>query len=244
MQRADKPLSCVYPPGYGSMAIHSSRTAVSLSRGSDQVLQTCAERIVNVIIGKAAVRFRDGKPPRMIQIFIEEAHRLLDRDKFNKVTEQNDPYVKLARESAKYKIGLIYATQEVSAVDGSILSNTANWVCAYMNNASEVALVAKYYDFEQLAAQIITADDPGFIRLRTASSPYTLPVQIRKFDLAMINSFRAELGQPPVQASTDFAPGEAGSDDLSDVEDPDIQYSASHAPTLDFDGWPDAEVDH
>jgi hypothetical protein len=195
---------------------------VDLSRGSEQVLQTCAERVVTEILARASAQFREGKPPRPMQVFLEEAHRLLDRDKFTKATSSNDPYVRLAKESAKYKIGMIYATQEVSSVDEMILSNTANWVCAYMNNASEMKKLANYYDFADFAEQILTADDRGFVRLRTDSSPYTLPVQVAKFDLGMVNGIRAECGLPPTAASTDFAP-EAGvdADNYEDCPDPD-----------------------
>src|SRR6185437_9248623 len=90
---------------------------VDLSRGNELVLQTCSERVVNHILARASGRFREGKPPRPMQIFIEEAHRLLHRDKFNRTAGENDPYVRLAKESAKFKIGMIYATQEVSSVD-------------------------------------------------------------------------------------------------------------------------------
>lgn len=204
---------------------------VDLSRGSEQVLQTCAERVVREIMTRASQRFREGKPPRPMQIFLEEAHRLLHRDKFNKATESEDPYVLLAKESAKYKIGMIYATQEVSSVDEMILSNTANWVCAYMNNAAEAAKLAKYYDFADFTDQILTADDRGFVRLRTDSSPYTLPVQIAKFDLEMVNSIREACGLEPVERSTDFVPEVADmADDFEDCPDPDEVFTRKNPP--------------
>jgi hypothetical protein len=204
---------------------------VDLARGSEQVLQTCAERVVRVILAHASERFRDGKAARPMQVFLEEAHRLLHRDKFNKAAESNDPYIRLAKESAKYKIGMIYATQEVSSVDEMILSNTANWVCAYMNNSAEARKLANYYDFDYFSDQILTADDRGFVRLRTDSSPYTLPVQVTKFDLAMINSIRRECGLGPVERSTDFAPELTDTgDSLDDCPDPDEIFAKMRWP--------------
>jgi hypothetical protein len=197
---------------------------VDLSRGSDQVLQTCAERAVNVILRHASERFRDGKPPRLMQIFLEEAHRLLNRDKFNKAAESKDPWVRLAKESAKYKIGMVYATQEVSNVEENILTNTANWVCAYMNNAGEAKKLANYYDFAYFSDQILTADDRGFVRLRTVSSPYTLPIQVTRFNLSMVNSVRAQCGLGPVPPSTDFPPETTVDDALDDCPDPDETF--------------------
>lgn len=200
---------------------------VDLSRGSDVVLQTCSERVVRHILHRASMRFRDGRPPRPMQIFIEEAHRLLHRDKFNKAAGDIDPYVRLAKESAKYKIGMIYATQEVSAVDESILSNTANWIAAYMNNQREAKRLAAYYDFDRFTSQILSADDRGFIRLRTDSAAYTLPVQVRKFDLDMVNQARRAAGLGPTEG-LELEPlqdGQALDDD--DLVDTDAAFRES-----------------
>jgi hypothetical protein len=197
---------------------------VDLSRGNEHVLQTCSERVVNHILARASTRFRAGRPPRPMQIFIEEAHRLLHRDKFNKVTGENDPYVRLAKESAKFKIGMIYATQEVSSVDDSILSNTANWIAAYMNNANEAKRLAAYYDFDRFTAQILAADDRGFIRIRTDSAAYTMPVQVRKFDLEMVNEARDAVGLARV-GGLEIGGPELPTDDDDDLIDTDSVFA-------------------
>ncbi len=201
---------------------------VDLSRGNELVLQTCSERVVNHILARASSRFRDGKPPRPMQIFIEEAHRLLHRDKFNQAAGDKDPYVRLAKESAKYKIGMIYATQEVSAVDDSILSNTANWIAAYMNNQNEARRLAAYYDFDRFSDQILSADDRGFIRLRTDSAAYTMPVQVRKFDLEMVNQARVTAGLAPTTGLT-VEPQLAADEDDEDLVDTDAAFAAAAA---------------
>lgn len=201
---------------------------VDLSRGSEVVLQTCSERVVKHILHRASERFRDGKSARPMQIFIEEAHRLLHRDKFNKAAGDVDPYVRLAKESAKYRIGMIYATQEVSSVDESILSNTANWIAAYMNNEREAKRLASYYDFNRFTAQILAADDRGFIRLRTDSAAYTLPVQVRKFDLEMVNEARGTAGLEPTGGlQLEPVQGEQALDDDDDLVDTDAAFGQS-----------------
>jgi hypothetical protein len=194
---------------------------VDLSAGNERVLQTCSERVVNHILARASERFRSDKSPRPMQVFVEEAHRLLHRDKFNKAAGENDPYVRLAKESAKYKIGMIYATQEVSSVDESILSNTANWIAAYMNNANEVRRLAAYYDFDHFTDQILSADDRGFVRLRTDSAAYTLPVQVRKFDIDMVNEARAAAGLDSVSglAGAEAPIAEVDDEDLIDTDE-------------------------
>jgi hypothetical protein len=63
---------------------------VDLSRGSETILQFCSERIINFIVRDAARRFAAGQEPLQIQVFIEEAHRLFDRERM-KVREESRP---------------------------------------------------------------------------------------------------------------------------------------------------------
>lgn len=162
---------------------------VDLSLGSETVLQFCAERIINRIVDDAAERFADGKEAHAIQIYIEEAHRLFNRDKMN-VPEEKDPYVRLAKEAAKFKIGLVYATQEVSSVDHLILANTSNWIVTHLNNLEEVRELSKYYDFQDFSELTIKAEDVGFARMKTRSGRYIVPVQIDLFDASRIQRAR------------------------------------------------------
>lgn len=162
---------------------------VDLSLGSENVLQFCSERIVNHILTEASRRFAAGEEPYKIQIFIEEAHRLFNRDKM-KAPSEADPYVRLAKEAAKFKIGLIYATQEVSSVDPLILSNTSNWIVTHLNNRSEVKELSKYYDFQDFAELTLKAEDVGFARLKTRSGRYIIPVHIDLFDRSKIDAAR------------------------------------------------------
>lgn len=158
---------------------------IDLSLGSETILQFCSERIINHIVQDAARRFAAGQEADQIQIFIEEAHRLFNRERM-KLKEEADPYVRLAKEAAKYKIGLIYATQEVSSVDPLILSNTSNWIVTHLNNHSEVKELSKYYDFKDFAELTLRAEDVGFARLKTRSGRYIIPVQIDLFDQSRI----------------------------------------------------------
>ncbi len=158
---------------------------VDLSRGTESILKYCSEYIINYILKDAANRFAAGTNARKMQIFLEEAHRLFDRDNM-KIRSEADPYVRLAKEAAKYKIGLIYATQEVSSVDPLILSNTSNWIVTHLNNLSEIRELSKYYDFADFSEITVRAEDVGFARVKTRSSRYIIPTQIDKFDQSRI----------------------------------------------------------
>jgi len=160
---------------------------VDLSLGSEAVLKFISERIINHVVTDAARRFADGKAPHNLQIYLEEAQRLFNRDRFMTPNEA-DPYVRLAKEAAKFKIGLVYATQEVTSVDPVILSNTSNWVVTHLNNRIEVKELSKYYDFEDFAELTLKAEDVGFARLKTRSGRYIIPTQVDLFDAARIQS--------------------------------------------------------
>jgi len=158
---------------------------VDLARGEASVQRFASERIITYLLASAAQRFRQGEHAHHIQVFLEEAHILFNRDKAQKEGTR-DPYVRLAREAGKYKIGMIYATQQVSSVSPDILDNTANWVVAHLNSENEVKHLRGRYEFDRFAEQIKTAEDKGFVRVKTLSSRYVIPVQVRLFDIEMV----------------------------------------------------------
>ncbi|HZR50343.1 MAG TPA: DUF87 domain-containing protein [Streptosporangiaceae bacterium] len=173
---------------------------VDLSRGTEQVLQLLSERIINHLLARATDRFTGGQELHRIQIVIEEAHRLFDRKAYD--SDSPNPYVRLAKEAAKLKIGLIYATQEVTAVSPAVLANTSNWIVAHLNNSDEIRTLSKYYDFKSFEADILSAEDRGFVRIKTRSGKYIVPVQVLKFDRSMINEARAVAGLAPLDGTT------------------------------------------
>jgi hypothetical protein len=165
---------------------------VDLSRGTEQVLQLLSERVINYLLRRATDRFVSGQNLHRMQIVIEEAHRLFDRKAYD--ADSPNPYVRLAKEAAKLKIGLVYATQEVTAVAPAVLANTSNWIVAHLNNSDEIRTLSKYYDFKSFESDILSAEDRGFVRIKTQSGKYIVPVQVLKFDRTMINEARVEAG--------------------------------------------------
>ena len=164
---------------------------VDLSSGNDQVAKVMSERIVSHLLNRASVRFRADDDPVEMQIVVEEAHNLFERSG-REVAD--DPWVRLSKEAAKYRMGLIYATQEVTSVDKRILSNTSNWLIAHLNSDHETRELAHYYDFKVWTPSIIRAEDVGFVRMKTYSGKYIVPVQIAKFDHSMVNAAREAAG--------------------------------------------------
>lgn len=167
---------------------------VDLSRGPEQVLQLLPERIINYLLAQAGDQFTSSRELHRIQIVIEEAHRLFDRKAYDAVSP--NPYVRLAKEATKLRIGLIYATQEVASVAPAVLADTSNWIVAHLNNSDEIRALSKYYDFKSFELDILSAEDRGFARLKMRSGKYIVPVQILEFDHNMLNSARADAGLP------------------------------------------------
>ncbi|MGC1239554.1 MAG: DUF87 domain-containing protein [Acidimicrobiales bacterium] len=171
---------------------------VDLAHGSGDVAKTISENTVNYLLGRANERFRSGERAVPFQIVVEEAHNLFERGAKDVA---GNPWVRLSKEAAKYEIGLVYATQEVSSVDQRILSNTSNWLVAHLNSDNETRELSHYYDFKTWAESIRRVEDQGFVRMKTYSGKYIVPVQVAKFDHAMINRAREAAGLAPVEVS-------------------------------------------
>ncbi|WP_419926216.1 helicase HerA domain-containing protein [Candidatus Poriferisocius sp.] len=118
-----------------------------------------------------------SKPPAVI-VYVEEAHTLLPRDS----NDMSSIWVRSAKEGAKFNIGIVYSTQEPSSVHANILKNTENWFITHLNNTDETRQIAKFNDFADFTDGIIAVNEPGYVKMRTRSSRFTVPVQIDVFE--------------------------------------------------------------
>ncbi|MBE8967809.1 DUF87 domain-containing protein [Nostocales cyanobacterium LEGE 12452] len=154
---------------------------VDLSLGDEKIQRLFSERITYKIFQDSINRFINTSPNNFIQFYFEEAHNLFPK-KDDKDLSQI--YNRLAKEGAKLNLGLIYATQEVSSISSNILKATQNWFISHLNNEDEIKELRKYYDFSDFTEGLIRFSqdtDKGFVRMKTYSNPFVIPVQIDRF---------------------------------------------------------------
>jgi DNA helicase HerA-like ATPase len=154
---------------------------VDLSQGDPEIQRLYSERICRQLFADAMGRFIGNKPNNFVQFYFEEAHNLFPRKEDKDLSQV---YNRIAKEGAKLNLGLIYATQEVSSISGNILKNTQNWFIAHLNNEDETKEIRKYYDFGDFTDALVrfsASDDKGFVRMKTYSNPFVVPVQIDRF---------------------------------------------------------------
>lgn len=178
---------------------------IDQSGGEPEQNQAAAERVMWRIYQAQGARFRSAlanldptKEPDPVEatkghiiVYVEEAHNLLPRaggqDNLTTV------WAKTAKEGSKLNIGMVLATQAPSSVMPEILSETDNWVLAYLNSERERRVVSDYMDFAEFAEQIGKVSEQGFVRIRTLSQAYTVPVQLDRFRIEDAHSTNGQV---------------------------------------------------
>ncbi len=113
-----------------------------------------------------------------LQLYFEEAHNLFP------VADQGevDIYRRIAKEGAKYHIGMVYSTQSVTTINKDLLAQTENFFIAHLSSRDEVNALAKVnVAYDSLTDDILQAKTVGYVRLLTRSHRFVVSVQARKF---------------------------------------------------------------
>lgn len=156
---------------------------LDLSQGDSSIQNINSKRLSERIFLDSMKMFTENETldHNYIQFYFEEAHNLFPKQN---ETDLSNIYNRLAKEGAKLRLGITYATQEVSSISKNILKNTQNWFISHLNNSDETKELKKYYDFSDFTDALIrysNTSDKGFARIKTFSSSFVVPTQIDKF---------------------------------------------------------------
>jgi hypothetical protein len=113
-----------------------------------------------------------------IQIYFEEAHNIFPVDE----AKLTDIYNRLAKEGAKYQIGMVYSTQSPSTIYKDLLAQTENFFVAHISSRGEVKALANLnVAYDDIQEDILRAKTPGYLRMLTRSNRFVIPIQAEKF---------------------------------------------------------------
>ncbi len=149
---------------------------LDLSAGPVEIREVLSKRIASQIFERQMETMHAGEVPQNMVLYVEEAHNLI-----GKKADLTDTWPRIAKEGAKARIAFVYATQEPSSVHPNILANTENWFVTHLNNDDELKTLGKFYDFGDFTSSLKSAQDVGFARIKTLSSPFVIPTQIKRF---------------------------------------------------------------
>jgi hypothetical protein len=125
-----------------------------------------------------------------LQLYFEEAHNLFAA---NDDDDKTKIYRRLAKEGAKYQIGMVYSTQSVTSVSKDLLGQTENFFIAHLASQDEVnALARTNIAYDSMKDDIMVTKTPGYIRMLTRSHRFVVPMQAVRFE-AVVPRFRRTL---------------------------------------------------
>ena len=194
-----------YSPGdYAERIVNDLRDGklviVDQSTGDPEQNARAAERIMWKVFMRQQEEFRstvagdeESGHENHILVYLEEAHNLLPRA--NAADNLSTVWARSAKEGSKLNIGMVLATQAPSSIMPEILNETDNWILAHLNSKRERNVIGDYEDFEDFLDQIGQVSEPGFVRMRSLSLAYTVPVQLLRFGLELPADGAADSGE-------------------------------------------------
>lgn len=153
---------------------------LDLGNADEEVMRYFSEELASAVLFHQVNKFTENKlGNHYMQLYFEEAHNLFPV----KDEATVDIYRRLAKEGAKYHIGMVYSTQSVTTINRDLLAQTENFFVAHMSSQDEVNTLAKMnVAFTSMRDDILRARTPGYVRMLTRSHRFVVPVQAKKFD--------------------------------------------------------------
>ncbi|MBI5059918.1 ATP-binding protein [candidate division KSB1 bacterium] len=151
---------------------------IDLGNASEELSSFFGDRVCRHLFQHQTTKFVNDKlEEHYVQFYFEEAHNLFPRDD----KDLRKIYNRLAKEGAKFHIGMIYATQSIESLSPDLLKNSENFFVAHLNDDREITALTRYHEFRDVGPDVQRTKSQGYVRMITRSHRFALPVQIRKF---------------------------------------------------------------
>jgi hypothetical protein len=159
--------------------VDSGRTVIlDLANADEIVARYYSELVSRAIFRSQTEKFtRNRLGKHSVLFYFEEAHNLFRKDD----KDLTSIYNRLAKEGAKNRIGMVYATQSMTTLSPDLLKNTENFFIAHLNDDREIRELTSRYEFRDIGLDVQRCKTRGYVRMITLSHRYALPVQIMKF---------------------------------------------------------------
>ncbi len=159
--------------------IDAGRTVIiDLANANEVIAGFYSQLVARAVLNHQVEKFASGRMgEHSVLFYFEEAHNLFRRDD----KDLTSIYNRLAKEGAKFHIGMVYATQSMTTLSPDLLKNTENFFIAHLNDDREITELERRYEFKDIGLDVQRCKTRGYVRLITLSHRYALPVQIQRF---------------------------------------------------------------
>ncbi len=114
-------------------------------------------------------------------ICVEEAQNVISEEF---VRTNANPFVRVAKEGRKFKLGMIAITQRPSAIADEIRSQAENFFAFYMGNTDDIkALVRSNINYDGVISRFLQTESiPGNLYMVSAHQSFALPLRVLEFE--------------------------------------------------------------
>lgn len=151
---------------------------LDLGNASEELVKYFSDTLSRQVFAVQQDRFANNAlNDKYVQIYFEEAHNV-----FPLKADPTTIYARLAKEGAKFHIGIVYSTQSPSTIYDELLAQTENFFVGHLSSDKEAKMIGKLHiAFAGLDAEIMQTRQPGYMRMLTRSHRFAIPVQARLF---------------------------------------------------------------
>lgn len=152
---------------------------IDLSNSNEKVIRYFTEKVCSAMFARQEDKFnRHNLRGRYVQIFFEEAHAIFPPQ----ISDINNIYARIAKEGAKFHIGIAYATQSPSTVNPDLLAQTENFFIGHLSSQKEVDCICEMQVAFQGTENAIRLNRiPGLMQVLTHSHRYVVPMQAKLY---------------------------------------------------------------